>query len=552
MKLFQLLKPWWQSEEKFVAWGGLTVAICLNLSVVYINIVFNEWNRDFYDSIQKLDQGLFVESLWKFSWILALMVTLYSGSAFFARWYSLRWRKWMTNYLIDNWMERQNFYRVMLLKHSPDNPDQRISDDINNFTNTTVTLGLEFFQNIVNAVAFVGILAGLSGPLVFQLLGIDFNIPAYLVWVALIYAFVATYTAVIVGRPLIKLDFEQEKFEANFRYHLVRIRERREEIAFYHGGDQEHEGLRSRFSAIWDNILRILRRKIFLNVTQNVFASSASLIPIIAASPALFSGKISFGILMQITSSFGMLQNSLAVISTGFSQIAQWLANSRRLRQFATRLDDLDKSHSGFHYQKDDCLSFQNVVILTLDGKVISGPLNFDVKPGQRVLIAGPSGAGKTSLMRVMAKLWSSGTGTVILPKEEIFFSPQRCYLPLGTLKMALSYPFRKEFSNDDLVRAMQLVHLEHLAPFLDVEDDWMLRLSQGEQQRVSIARILLYRPKWLIMDEPTAALDESTATSIFKNLTLALPSTTIMTISHNQFLKSFHTSSILIEPINR
>ncbi|MBY0463069.1 MAG: ABC transporter ATP-binding protein/permease [Alphaproteobacteria bacterium] len=545
---FQLIKPWWKSEEKLVAWLGFLIALIFNIFPIIANILLNIWNVEFYDSLQQLNQSKFIKALWDFSWIVTLTVIAYCSSAYIVRWYSLRWRRWATYHFLDQWIDKQSFYSLMLLQNAPDNPDQRISDDLNTFTNVTITLALSYIQEIGNVIAFIGILAGISGPIAFKLLGIDFNIPAYLVWIALLYSGFGTYLAIKIGKPLIKLDIQQEKVEADFRYHLVRVRERREEIAFYKGGVQEHKGLNQRFSAIWDNVLRVLKCTIYLNLMQNFYMNASTVVPILAAAPRLFSGAITFGVLMQIGGAFRQLQNSLSIIVLSFQNIAQWMAASKRLQQFCGMLNMLKTQQSPFIYKESRDIALKDVTLKTVDDRVILDQINLEIKPGERVLIKGPSGLGKTTLMRLLARLWPYGKGEVMLPTDNIFFSPQRCYAPLGNLRNAISYPSPEPFADKAILDALSRSGLGYLEEFLEIEDDWINRLSQGEQQRLAIARILLHKPKWLMMDEPTAALDEEKALEVFETLTEFLPDTTIITITHDNNLKPFHNRVIALK----
>ncbi|MBY0280919.1 MAG: ABC transporter ATP-binding protein/permease [Alphaproteobacteria bacterium] len=545
---FQLIKPWWKSEEKLVAWFGFLAALIFNIFPIITNLLLNQWSVEFYDSLQQLNYPNFIKALWDFSWIVTLTVVAFCSSSYIVRWYSLRWRRWSTYHFLDQWMDKQSFYSLMLLQNAPDNPDQRISDDLNNFTYVTTSLTLSYIQEIGNVIAFTCVLAGISGPIAFKLLGIDFNIPAYLVWIALIYSGLGTYLAIKIGKPLIRLDVQQEKVEADFRYHLVRVRERREEIAFYKGGVQEHHGLKQRFSAIWDNVLRVLKRNIYLNLMQNFYMNASTVVPILAAAPRLFSGAITFGVLMQIVGAFRQLQESLSVVILSFQEIAKWLAASKRLQQFCGMLNILKIKQSPFLYNDGQGIALKNVTLKTVDDRVILDQVNFDINPGERVLIKGPSGLGKTTLMRLLARLWPYGEGEVTLPPSSIFFSPQRCYAPLGDLRHAVSYPSEIPFEDNLLQDALKKVGLQHLFEFLDVEDDWINRLSQGEQQRLAIARVLLHKPKWLMMDEPTAALDEAKALELFKTLIKSLPDTTIITITHDDNLMSFHEREIALK----
>ncbi len=539
--LFQLIKPWWKSEEKLVAWLGFLLALVFNIFPIITNLLLNKWNVEFYDSLQQLNHPKFIKSLWDFSWIVGLSVAAFCSSQYIVRWYSLRWRRWSTYHFLEQWMDKQSFYSLMLLKNAPDNPDQRISDDLDSFTNVTVMLTLTYIQEIGNVIAFTSVLAGISGPIAFKLLGVDFNIPGYLIWIAFLYSGLGTYLAIKIGRPLIKLDIQQEKVEADFRYHLVRVRERREEIAFYKGGPQEHNGLQQRFMAIWDNVLRILKRSIYLNLMQNFYMNASAVVPILAASSRLFSGAITFGILMQIVSAFNQLQMSLSTVTLSFSGIAQWLAASKRLQQFCGLLNILKTQQSPFTYKTGKSILLKDVTLKTSDNRIILEKINLDIKSGERVIIQGPSGLGKTTLMRLLARIWPYGDGEIILPEENIFFSPQRCYAPLGDLRHAVSYPSAESFEDNLIHDALKKAGLEHLNQFLGIIDDWINRLSQGEQQRLAIARILLHKPKWLMMDEPTAAMDGEKSLEIFEVLLKELPHTTIITITHDDNLKPYH-----------
>jgi len=556
-----LIKPYWKSEDRKAGLGLLTLVVALNLGIVYINVLLNEWNRVFYNALEQRDYASFKVLLLRFSWIAAFFIVAAISRQYYTMMLQMRWRTWMTGRFMDHWMGHQAYYRIEQT-HTTDNPDQRISDDLRQFTDGALTLSLGLLNSVVTLLSFVGILWTVSGPISLALGGNEIVIPGYMVWFAAGYAVIGSLIAHIVGRPLIGLNFQQEQYEADFRFTLVRLRENSEPVALYRGEPTEQAGLRARFDRIranWNQLMRYTRRLTFVS---SGYAQFAIIFPILVAAPRYFAGKMTLGGLMQTSSAFGQVQGALSWFVDSYATLVGWKAAANRLIDFQEAIrvaERQDVSHTGVRDIEVEQTGEPQAGI-RVDGlglalpvraqrganvgqRPLVAPFSLSIAPGERWLVNGPSGCGKSVLFRALAGIWPYGSGTITMPSDaRTLFLPQRSYLPIGTLADALAYP---DAGTDHPAAALQAVlrqaRLPQLVDQLDVFDNWSLRLSPGEQQRLAFARALLQKPRYLFLDEATSALDEETEGIMYRMVVDALPDAAIISIAHRSTVAAFH-----------
>ena len=547
-----LIKPYWTSEERFMAWLLLGAVIALTLAMVYMNVQFNYWNNDFYNALQEKDKA----SFWKLMGRFTILATIYIVMAVYAFYLNqmlqIRWRRWLTDSYLNQWLSDRAYYRLQLGGNPADNPDQRISEDLKIFVDQSLDLSLGLLNAIVTLGSFVGILWGLSGSMEIPLNGSQVVVPGYMVWAALLYSIVGTWLTHKIGKKLIGLSFNQQRFEADFRYGLVRFRENAEGVALYNGEKDELLSFRARFASVVDNWWEIMRRQKILNTFTIGYNQAAIIFPFLVAGNRYFAGTIQLGGLMQISSAFGHVQGSLSWFIGAYSTFATWKATVDRLLGFQTAIDSARaemRSQAGVQQVRDtdSDLIIDNVTLALPSGAPLMAASSATLKPGESWLIRGPSGSGKSTLFRAIAGIWPFGNGRVRLPRDRsALFLPQRPYLPIGTLREVIGYPVRDEkFSDAATTDALAAVGLQRLAERLDEQHNWSMQLSPGEQQRIAFARALLQRPAWLFLDEATSSLDENAERELYRMLKEKLPQTTIVSIGHRSSLQAFHTHSL-------
>ncbi len=549
--LWTFVKPYWVSSEKKSALSLLIATIFTNLAFVYGVVILNKWYADFFDSFQNKDYNAFVSCLFQFLWLVFFIITLFILRQFLVNYLSYRWRQWLTDSFLKRWLADSIYYQLYLQKKKTDNPDQRISQDIYDFTYKTLSLFITLIRETVNLLSFIVILWSISGNLYLPLpSGEKFYIPGYLVWIALIYSLIGTLITYRIGKPLIKLDFEQEKVEADFRFSLARTRERREEIAIYKGEEVEHTNFLKEFHDITINYYKILKRQVYLHATQNFYANLSMIFPLIVCAPMFFSGALTLGVLMQVQNAYNKVEGSFSVIINYFEDIAFWRAITQRLSTFAQDMKEVESQKEkkdasiNLTFLKDDFLGIHiSQLTLKTREKAILDSINLDINLGEKVLIKGASGSGKTTLLRALAGIWPYGQGVIKLPRDRrILFIPQKPYLLIGTLKENVAYPsLSTSYKDEHIQEILTRCHLPHLSQQLEKKQDWGTTLSLGEQQRLAFARIHLLRPDILVMDEPTASLDPSMEKEMFTLLHQHFPKSLILTISHSESLKDFH-----------
>ncbi len=546
--VWRLIRPYWTSEEKWIARGLLVVVVGLNLGQVYLNVQFNYWYGRFYDALQQKQLDRFWHELLIFGILAAAYIIAGVYEYYLRQSLEIRWRRWLTRRYLANWLAGRVYYRMELTTRGTDNPDQRIQEDLNNFSSQTLDLVLDAMTNAVTLVSFVAILWNLSGAVSVALAGIDITIPGYMLWAAIVYAGFGTWMIHLIGRRLAALLFDQQRFEADFRFSLVRVRENAEGIALYAGEEDEQGRLRDKFASVVDNWFRIMRMRKRMLWFSTFYNQLAVIFPFAVAAPRYFSGAILLGTLIQISRAFGQVQSSLSWFINAYAAIASWKASVDRLISFdraMARAEAAGAAGAGIEVataaQPD--VRIEDVELGLPDGRPLVADINADIKPGERVLVSGPSGSGKSTLFRALAGIWPYGAGRIVLPQlKRLLFLPQRPYVPIGTLRNAVSFPaVPGKFSDAEIAEALAACKLGDYAGRLEESHHWDRRLSPGEQQRLALARALLHKPDWLFLDEATSALDPETETELYQLLLKRLPETTLVSIAHRTNLERFH-----------
>ena len=545
-----LAKPYFKSEQKWAAWGLLGSVVALNLLLVGLNVILTYWNNDFFNAIQAYDSKIVVALLYMplvqvpgkgampgFVELVVIYVLIAVYATYLSQMLQIKWRQWLTTHYVENWLQDRAYYNISL-SHAPssiiDNPDQRISEDLNNFTTSTLSLGIDFITNVVTLFSFVFVLYSISGSI--TLLGI--TIPGYMLWVAILYSLVGTGLTHLIGRKLVPLAFNQQKLEADFRYRLVRVREHPEAIALSHGEAQEEGELVGSFQFVRDNFWAIMRRTKALNFFTISFNQVAAIFPLVVILPRYFAKKIGFGGLSQIPMVFSQVQGALSWFITSYPALVTWRATVSRLYGFREAMETARAMAAGGPRLRagDEGLALRALTLTLPDGRKLLDHASLTLPPGELVTISGASGTGKSTLFRALAGIWPYGEGGVTLPRGKLLFLPQKPYFPLGTLRRNLAYPGPEAELRDEAAReALAAMGLGHLAGRLDEAANWGLALSGGEQQRLALARAILAKPDWLFLDEATSALDVGLAAEIRGALRAHLPGTTIVAITHHE-----------------
>jgi putative ATP-binding cassette transporter len=553
-RAWQLAKPYWKSEERGRAWLLLVTIIAMSLTIVYLSVVLNDWNRQFFNAIEKKESAAFTELLIRFCGIAATFIVVAVLRAYLRQMLEMRWRIWLTRQYLSEWLGNQVYYRLEQNARGTDNPDQRIADDLRSFTSVSLALTLDLLQQVVTLVSFVVILWGISGALSFELGGTQWTIPGYMVWAALVYAIVGSVATYYVGRPLVGLNFRQERYEADLRFSLVRMREHAEGIALYRGEGAERVNLEERVEGIRANWWRIMRATLRLNFLTNGYAQVAVVFPYFVAGPRYFSGAITFGSLTQIADAFGTVQGALSWFVQSYASLAGWKASVDRLLTFHTAVEEATQEA---HEQRGvkrapiagPSLKAEDVSLALPNGRVVLADAAFTIEPGERVLLRGASGSGKSTLFRALAGIWPYGSGSVRIPDgARIMFLPQKPYLPIGSLRDAVSYPAQPgTFADEAIIEALRAVELEAFTSRLDESRNWSMAMSGGEQQKLALARALLANPQWLFLDEATASLDEPTEARLYALLQARLPNAALVSIAHRSQVARFHARQMTI-----
>lgn len=518
----------------------LTVIILLTLFSVRMNVLFSFWYNGFYSAMQKLDAKAFWFMLLVFAVLATIHVARTLLNFYLRQAFLIRWRAWLTDAMIARWLAKQSYFRSQYVEGSADNPDQRIQQDVDSFVTSSLNLSMGLLDAVVSLFSFTLILWTLSGAL--ALFGIE--IPRAMVFLVYLYVLIATVFAVKLGRPLIALNFLNEKFNANFRYALIRLREYGESIAFYRGEGIERGNLLSRFSDIISNMWAIVFRSLKFQGFNLAISQTAVVFPFIVQAPRLLSGKITLGDMMQTSQAFGQVQDALSFLRSSYDDFANFRAVLNRLSGFLETLDAVERLPAAEIEQTQHGLTISAFTVHTPSQALLLSDLHLSLIKGDSLLIRGRSGSGKTTLLRAIAGLWPYVIGKVLRPTEQVLFLSQKPYLPLGTLRTALYYPSSAE-SGDEATEILRECQLPHLIARLDQEADWSSILSLGEQQRLAIGRALLSRAELIFLDEASSAMDEGLEYSMYQLLRQSLPDSIIVSVGHRSSLLDFHNKEL-------
>ena len=551
--VWRIAAPYFSSEDKWAGRGLLAAVVSIELSLVAIDVLLNQWNARFYNALQERNWESFVREIGIFSLLAACFIALAVYQLYLNQWLQIRWRRWLTSHYLGEWLQGPNHYRMQLQGDAADNPDQRVSDDVKLFVERTLDIGLQLLSSAVTLASFVVILWGLSEAAPLHLFGKEYPIPGYLVWGAVMYAVFGTVLTQWIGSPLIRLDFNQQRYEANFRFNLVRVRENSEQIALLQGESAERARLWDRFDNVVENWYGIMSRTKRLTAFTASYSQAAVIFPYILAAPAYFADKIQLGGLTQTASAFGSVQRALSVFVTIYRTLAEWRAVVARLDGFemsiasATTLASSPDSIGVVSSDVGKAIDLRKLMVNLPNGKPLVAADGLGLRAGERTLVTGPSGSGKSTLFRAIAGIWPFGNGSIAVPANaSLMMLPQRPYFPIGSLHAAIVYPGETESFNPDRVRdVLAMVGLPQLGPRLEEEGHWNRMLSLGEQQRLGLARALLHKPDYLFLDEATASLDEPSEADLYALLTGKLPQTTIVSIGHRSTLEAFHQRNI-------
>ena len=547
--VWRIASPYFRSEDRWPGRLLLASVVVIELSIVGLTVLLNSWNARFYNALQDKNWDAFVYQLGYFSVLAAVFVALAVYQLYLNQWLQIRWRRWLTRAYLDHWMAGSNHYRMQLLGDAADNPDQRIAEDINSFIQSTLNIGLQLLNSLVSLFSFMIILWGLSAEAPLHLFGMSVNIPGYLLWAALLYSIVGTALTHLIGRALIALNFQQQRYEADFRFSLVRVRENAEQIALLAGEPAERDRLLMRFGNVVSNWLAIMSRQKKLTFFTACYSQAAVVFPFIMVSPAYFAGAVQLGGLMQTANAFGQVQSALSVFVTLYRSLADW-------RAVIERLDGFDRSVAAAQAlavtppviavtpgDGATTITLKDLAVRLPNRMPLVNAADLTIAAGDLVLVNGPSGSGKSTLFRAMAGIWPFGSGTVTVPKNaKVMMLPQRPYFPIAPLAAAVAYPAEPgTFDSAQVAEVIAAAGLPALAARIEEEAHWNRMLSLGEQQRLGIARAILLAPDYLFLDEATASLDEEAEAAVYKLLKQRLPHTTLVSIGHRSTLAAFH-----------
>ena len=551
--VWRIAAPYFRSEDRWAGLGLLASVIAIELALVANSVMLNQWRNRFYNDLQDKDWNGFVHEIIIFAVLATISVVLGIYQLYLNQWLQIRWRNWMTRKYLGEWLEDANHYRMQLQGDAADNPDQRMSDDVKLFVERTLDVSVGLLSSIVSFLSFVIILWGLSQAAPLHLFGGGWNIPGYLVWAALIYAIVGTALTQWIGSPLVHLDFQQQRLEADFRFSLVRVRENSEQIALLDGERAERGRLLDRFGKVVGNWYSIMSRTKRLTAFTQSYAQAAVMIPIVLIAPAYFASTIMLGAVIQALEAFDNVLKALSFFVSVYRSLAEWRAVVARLDGFEMSIESAahlkSRGDSIRLSAGSGKIDLEKLLVRLPNGTPQVAANGFAIRPHERTLVTGPSGAGKSTLFRAIAGIWPFGNGTISVPANAaLMMLPQKPYFPIAPLHAAVAYPSEANaFSADRMREVLNEVGLPQLAARLDEEEHWNRVLSLGEQQRLGIARALLQSPQFLFLDEATASLDDPAEAALYRLLQEKLPRTTIVSIGHRATLEAFHQRKVTL-----
>lgn len=554
---WRLIRPYWVSEDRWPARAMLAIIVALDLLIVYRATRISFWQKDFYDALAAHQADAFSRLLLELLVIAAAGIAMDTTRIWMGQALEMRWRHWMTTTTLARWLGGNAFYRMEQAART-DNPDQRITEDLRLLASDSLRLLLGLLSTAVSLASFSVIAWGLAATLSFTLGGQQWDIPRFLLWAAVFYALVGSLVMEKIGRPLVTVDYLQQQCEADFRYLLVRVRENAEQIAFYRGQTAEQVHLADTFAALranWRSVMGYTKR---LTIASSTYTEFGAYVPYLINGPRFFAGLMTFGDLMQATQAFMRVRVGLSWFIYKYKDIALLRSVVQRLSEFEEALASAPSTlprgpcniRMGHHQDGSTSLHIKDLQLHRPDGSALCPPLQWRIASGERWLVQGPSGTGKSTLLRAMAGLWPHGTGQILWPANACsLFIPQQSYLPTGTLRECLCYPSAGHaFDTQACARALTDTRLAHLEARLDEHGDWAHNLSPGEQQRLAFARVLLQRPSHLFLDEATSALGTEDEIRLYLAVMEQLPHITLISVGHHDSLRAFHTQVLALQ----
>ncbi|MFC0322414.1 ABC transporter ATP-binding protein/permease [Gallibacterium melopsittaci] len=542
-QFWQLTKNYFLSKQGIVPLLTFTIIVLLTLLSVRIDVIFSQWYNNMYKSLQELNAEAFWQQMVVFCVIAGVNLVNVLVIYFVKSKFNIHWREWLNGQFLDRWLSNQSFYKTQYTYNQMDNPDQRIQQDITSYVENSMSFSTGVISACVSIVAFTGILWNLSGPM--TIAGVE--IPHMMVFLVFIYVLITSVFAFKLGRPLIKLNFANEKLNADYRYSLIRVKEYAESIAFYAGEKIERILLNQQFKRIIDNVWQLIYRTLKLSGFNLVVSQVSVVFPFIIQAQRFFSKQITLGDMVQTAQAFGQVHSSLSFFRNSYDVFTEYRATLERLSGFTAAIQNCQQNNVAQIAHDSDDIVFEDLSVFNAEGTTLLNQLNLTLKTGQRLLIQGPSGVGKTTLLRTIAGLWLYSSGKIRCPEEALFLS-QKSYLPQGTLRSTLYYP--NNIIENDQQRAVEIlkaVQLPHLVDKLDESRDWTRILSLGEQQRVAIARLLLAEPKVAFLDEATSSMDEGLEFAMYQLLIERLPNTILISVGHRSTLHQHHTDLLML-----
>ncbi|MEY8878201.1 MAG: ABC transporter ATP-binding protein/permease [Leptothrix sp. (in: b-proteobacteria)] len=517
--------------------AGIALILLFVLLGVRMNVLFSFWYNGFYTAMQELNAAGFWFHMRLFGLLAALHVVRALLSGYIRSSFTIHWRLWLNETLLARWLEGRAYYLGRFAEPAVDNPEQRIQQDASSLASDGLSLAMGLVGATVSMVEFTSILWGLSAPM--TVLGTA--VPRAMVFLVYVYVLTATVFAVWIGRPLIRLNFLNEKLNASYRYLLMRLREYGESVALYRGEAVERRSLSSGFAAVIGNAWATLWRSLKFDGYNLTVSQIAVVFPFLIQAPRLFAKEIKLGDVMQTGQSFGQVEEALSFFRTSYDSFAGYRAVLDRLNGFTANIDGAAQLQLPALQPRTDALLIAGLTVRRPDGAVLTRALDLQVTPGQALLIRGPSGSGKTTLLRTLAGLWPYAEGDAARPTDaDCLFLSQRPYLPLGPLRLALGYP-GAALDDAQAAAILQQVQLGHLQSQLDVDQDWSMVLSPGEQQRLAFGRVLANRPRLVFLDEATSATDTGLEHSLYSLIRHALPQAMLVSVGHRETLQAFH-----------
>ena len=545
--LWRLIRIYWASSD--AKWGGLLLlgAVVLELGTVRAHLFLAEAQGQTWDSLETREAAQFLRAMTFLVTSMALLVFASTYRTYLRQALEIRWRRQLTAHYLGRWMTAEAYCQAEIHRGEIDNPDQRIAEDVREFVASALGLSLSLLAAVATLVTFGGLLWGLSRDWPLKVDSAALQIPGFMLWVALGFSLLSMWVTHLVGRPLVAINFDKLRYEADFRYGLMRFRDNVETVVFSHGDVVERLGAIARFKSVVDNFWQLIRAQRNLNLLTTGIGQLNEIVPLLLAVPFYFARLISLGKIAQTRIAYGQVAGALGWFVSAYQEIARWRASIERLDTFAEMMDATQREIAGPGIRVEpspgESLRLRDLDLEMPRGRLLVQAANASVAPGERVAVTGPSGSGKTMLMRAIAGIWSFGAGSIEVPaRARKLFLPQWPYLPMGTLRAAASFPSPEGAFSDERIReTLELLGLPHLTQRLDEVGQWEQQLSPHEQQRLALGRVLLHEPEWVFLDKATSALDEEMERRVYQLIAERLPRATLISVAHRPEVAEYH-----------